>query len=923
MNAKKSFCYRLFLPIAIFGMVLIPADLTHGQAPPTEPAAWVDDWTHHHLVYSNPGTEADAVKNRRYEQWYNITHDPRYQMQKLKRSHAQPTADPMTAAAPREFTSRLAVAMAAKPTPIPKPKGSPVKKDWSVDLNGASVVGTVSTNNATGSPLSSVTIDSVALNASPPTTASASATFSANPTNGQTMTITNGSNSEILTATGAAFASITGTISSEPATNSTLTIKGNGDTLIIEGGSSTSSSCTFTSGSSTVTFTRNSSASTDASRVAALISISGCGSVVGVGATNPTGAEVTITATTVGTAGNSITVQTSSSPNFEIAAWTTATNLAGGASLQTGTGYFAFTNSSGTADTTTVTAGNLAAAITNATVGVTGSSSGAQVTVTATTAGSSGNLITVAEGLSNITFPSALSGGGDGTNNGTTWAYWSGAAYVSQAQVAANIASTINSNGTLGPLMIAVANGNAVTVTALTEGSGGDYLVSKANFAGFAWSGSDLSGGTTATVQPNTYPAKYGVSLTGASCSDFVIYPTGMTGSATAANIVAYNNLYVGGCATGAVPSEYWAFNTSGAVTTSPILSYDGTQVAYIQSNGTTASLVLLQWAGNSGTLTAPVTPTVQSSSTYNTCTTPCSLTLPFANSANDTFSAPFYDYVRDALYVGDDSGNLHQFTGVFNGNPAESGSPWPVHLGGNKLSSPVYDSEGGFQGGYVFVGDMGGVFYSVGTGYAGTTNGQIHGNTGSLGDAIADAPLVDSSEGTEYVFVTTNGSYSYTGDNGVWEFVSSFTALGTPGVVPVGTGGTGYYLYAGDYDNVYYDSGNPAYGHLYVVGNTGTAGGGTLYQVEIAYSSLTGTVNAVATGLNSTEHPFPSPLTEFCNNGASACAITSQRSVTGKVSTTSPKITILTVGNFHQRRRGGRSFRERTYPLAIPSPAY
>jgi hypothetical protein len=148
-------------------------------------------------------------------------------------------------------------------------------------------------------------------------------------------------------------------------------------------------------------------------------------------------------------------------------------------------------------------------------------------------------------------------------------------------------------------------------------------------------------------------------------------------------------------------------------------------------------------------------------------------------------------------------------------------------------------------------------------------------------------------------VFVTTDGSSKpYSGGNGVFEFVSSFTVYGTPGVVTVGTGGTGYYLYAGDFDNVYYQSGNPAYGHLYVAGNTGVQGGATLYQVEIAYSSLTGTVNSVATGLNSTEYPWPSPLTDFCNNGTSACAITSQRTVTGKVSTTSPEIT-LSSGTF------------------------
>jgi hypothetical protein len=324
--------------------------------------------------------------------------------------------------------------------------------------------------------------------------------------------------------------------------------------------------------------------------------------------------------------------------------------------------------------------------------------------------------------------------------------------------------------------------------------------------------------------------------------------------------------------------------------------------VAFIQVSGTTASLVLLKWAAAGGSVTSPTTLTSQSSgSSYRSCAAPCMYSVALSGSPNDTLSAPFYDYYDDVLYVGDDSGNLHQFSGVFNGSPGENTtSPWPVHLGSNKLSSPVYDSAtaGSFQGGYVFVGDMGGVFYSVGTGAGGTTNGQVH-STGSLGDAIADGPLVDSSEGTEFVFVTTDGSSKpYSGGNGVFEFVSSFTAYGTPGVVSVGTGGTGYYLYAGDFDNVYYQSGNPAYGHLYVVGNTGTAGGATLYQVDIAYSSMTGTVNAVATGLNTTAHPWPSSLTEFCNNGASACAITSQRSVTGKVSTTGPEIT-LSSGTF------------------------
>ncbi|MFZ0313779.1 MAG: hypothetical protein WAL85_13810, partial [Candidatus Korobacteraceae bacterium] len=47
----------------------------------------------------------------------------------------------------------------------------------------------------------------------------------------------------------------------------------------------------------------------------------------------------------------------------------------------------------------------------------------------------------------------------------------------------------------------------------------------------------------------------------------------------------------------------------------------------------------------------------------------------------------------------------------------------------------------------------------------------------------------------------------------------------------------------------------------------------------------------------NSTLHPFPSPLTEFCNNGANPCSL-SQRTATGILSTTSPNVT-LTSGTF------------------------
>src|SRR5208282_3424076 len=186
------------------------------------------------------------------------------------------------------------------------------------------------------------------------------------------------------------------------------------------------------------------------------------------------------------------------------------------------------------------------------------------------------------------------------------------------------------------------------------------------------WTYNVLAGGQ---VQPNMYPAKFPVYTTTASCSDFVVFPTGVAGTGTTANIIGNYNLYTTGCS-GTAPLVSWAYSTTGrlvtgtlssgnspgvtltagtftqadvgapisgtgisggntiasvlssttatlttapttestaetltitggTVTTSPIISNDltGSQVAFIQSNGTTASLILLKW------LKQPTTP--------------------------------------------------------------------------------------------------------------------------------------------------------------------------------------------------------------------------------------------------------------------------------------------------------------------------
>ena len=81
---------------------------------------------------------------------------------------------------------------------------------------------------------------------------------------------------------------------------------------------------------------------------------------------------------------------------------------------------------------------------------------------------------------------------------------------------------------------------------------------------------------------------------TAASCTDYVAFNTSLAGSATQASVISFTNIYTG-CG-GTVPTIAWAFNTGGTASTSITPSFDGTQVAFVESVGTTATLVLLKW---------------------------------------------------------------------------------------------------------------------------------------------------------------------------------------------------------------------------------------------------------------------------------------------------------------------------------------
>ena len=388
------------------------------------------------------------------------------------------------------------------------------------------------------------------------------------------------------------------------------------------------------------------------------------------------------------------------------------------------------------------------------------------------------------------------------------------------------------------------------------------------------------------------FPAKYTFSPTtfetAASCSDYVVFPTSVTGTAAVPNLIAYNNLYDGtgsiACTSGN-PSVFWSASfensggTFGAVTTSPVLSINGQQAAVIVTIGTTSYLAVVLMPSQDSAIvniTCPSSTNVNASGAQGTA--PKAWCAAFADGHEDTGSSPYYDYSGNNLYVGDNSGALHKFQNVFaaygTGSvlstnttaPSEVGNPF-ASLTSTALASPVYDGSTYVFVGSAYSGGTGDVLYSVVA-----SSGAKNGTSSQLGHGpgIVDAPLVDPVQNRVYVSVSNDGSSSCSG-NGcslVYQFPTTFTS-GTGASVTVGNGAgssAAVPMYSGAFNNAYYSSAGGT-GELYVCGNTGNGSNGQgnpkLYGIAIT----TNTMGTVSSGLTLTSGAATcSPVTEVFN---------------------------------------------------------
>jgi hypothetical protein len=403
--------------------------------------------------------------------------------------------------------------------------------------------------------------------------------------------------------------------------------------------------------------------------------------------------------------------------------------------------------------------------------------------------------------------------------------------------------------------------------------------------------------GNSGFVKGNTFPAKWtlDVNATPSCTQDYVAFPTGANGSASQASIVAFNQLYstqgsTGGQCAQNGPSVAWAYinapcpalSSSDPIKGSPVLSLDGSKIAWVTATGkvqvlTVGTTGLNGAAATQGAILPPV-PECIGGLINNAVLS--SVTLSGSPAASN--SAVFVDYLGDVGYVGDDSGKLHKLTPFFNGSLAEvTTGGWPVTVSSATtkiLTGPVFDSISN----NIFIGDdegtAGKLFYvRIAAGSLGACNaGSNGGNPPCLGNAtltvssqkgLSDSPVVDSSNGWVYI-QTSNAN----GTNA--QIIQADTTLTT--VSPANVGGTsGNDLHSGAFDNTYFNSGpTNSNARYYVCGLDSGGSNSVVYQ--FGFNGITGRLNSSSTtslAVTSANNTPCSPLTEGFNPNATGGA--------------------------------------------------
>ncbi len=355
-------------------------------------------------------------------------------------------------------------------------------------------------------------------------------------------------------------------------------------------------------------------------------------------------------------------------------------------------------------------------------------------------------------------------------------------------------------------------------------------------------------------------PAKFSFSSSGnittANCTtDFVVFVVSNAAPSTVsnpgqANIVGLNNLYTGTsssfCPNGpqtppttdyTAPKFLFSYAAgSNSISLSPILSLDGTKVAFVDA-GNPAIFNVLTWVAGQGTdATHPVKPGTGGSSlvqlTFSSATVPgCT-----ASGAITSNASPYMDYNTDSAYIASDNGNLYRVTGVFKGTPTLDYCIKINSTAGHIPTSPVYDQVNNV----VYISDGYSLYGFTAGATSFTAAGSIAIASTAASDPIILSPYLDTGNGYVYVF---SGADSTNANSVVAQANLGLTAVTTAAIGP--NAGNGTYIFDGDFDNAYWATGPLAgAGTLYACG-TQAGGNGTKPSLyAMSFSSPNGKMN-------------------------------------------------------------------------------
>lgn len=361
-------------------------------------------------------------------------------------------------------------------------------------------------------------------------------------------------------------------------------------------------------------------------------------------------------------------------------------------------------------------------------------------------------------------------------------------------------------------------------------------------------------------------PAKFGFDPNSPpSCSsDYVVFALNVAGTTGGqANLVAYNNLYsgTGGLCGSGGPTLLFAYNTStvgGSILTSPVLSLDGTQIAFVESAAGSSVFHVVKWATGTGNGTSAT-----KSAFPGTGNTATMTSLTYAPAATNTRSSPWVDYANDVAYVAANDGKLYKISPVFTGTPALAGGPWPTTVAaGRTLTAPVLDQVTK----NLFLGDAKGVLYQISSTNPATRKSLAVGTSagGARNPAILDGPLVDASSGTVFATSSNDGTSAVV----VQADTATLTQMTRARIGEGSTGGTTVRIYDGAFNDNYFT--NPSTGYLFACGTGSSDTTPWRYFFGFTGVKMNVTPSTSMQILNSTGSRC-SPITEFFNQNVGA----------------------------------------------------